>query len=89
MIVQQTLSFKSKAKKLHNSQLKELEVAIKAICESPTIGTKKRGDLSEVYVYKFKMNKMLHLLAYTWDPEKDLLTLLRLGVHKNFYRDLK
>lgn len=43
MIVQQTFSFKSKTKKLHNNQLKELEVAIKVICESPTICTKKEA----------------------------------------------
>lgn len=89
MKIQQTLSFKSKAKKLHKNQVKELEIAIKAICENPTIGTKKKGDLSEVYVYKFKMNKSLHLLAYTWSKEESLLTLLQLGVHENFYRDLK
>jgi mRNA-degrading endonuclease RelE of RelBE toxin-antitoxin system len=89
MKIQQTLSFKSKAKKLHKNQLKELEVAIKAIYENSTIGTKKKGDLSEVYVYKFKMNGSPHLLAYTWSEEESLLTLLQLGVHENFYHDLK
>ena len=89
MKIQQTLSFKSKVKKLHNNQLKELESAIKTICENPKIGIKKKGDLAEVYVHKFKMNKLLHLLAYTWDNEENLLTLLQLGVHENFYRDLK
>jgi len=89
MIIQQTLSFKSKVKKLHTNHLKELEVAIKTICDNPTLGTKKKGDLSEVYVYKFKMNKLLHLLAYTWSDKDDSLTLLQLGVHENFYRDLK
>ncbi len=89
MKVQQTLSFKSRAKKLHKNNLKELEAAIREICADPMIGTKKKGELSEVYVYKFKMNKSLHLLAYTWSPEDCLLTLLQLGVHENFYRDLK
>lgn len=89
MNIKQTLSFKSKVKKLHKNQLKELENAIKAICKDPTIGSKKKGDLAEVYVYKFKMNKLLHLLAYTWSDADDLLTLLQLGVHENFYRDLK
>lgn len=43
MIIQQTLSFKSKVKKLHNNQLKELEVAIKTICDNLTLGTKKKA----------------------------------------------
>ena len=89
MKIQQTLSFKSKTKKLHKNQIKELETAIRDICIDPLIGTKKKGDLSEVYVYKFKMNKALHLLAYSWDDQESLLTLLQLGVHENFYRDLK
>ena len=89
MRIQQTLIFKSNAKKLHKNQLKDLEFAIKTICENPLIGTKKKGDLSEVYVHKFKMNKSLHLLAYTWSEDADLLTLLQLGVHENFYQDLK
>ncbi|MBY0500580.1 MAG: type II toxin-antitoxin system RelE/ParE family toxin [Alphaproteobacteria bacterium] len=89
MKIQQTLSFKSKVKKLHQNQLKELEAVIKKICNSPRIGMRKKGDLSEVYVYKFNMGNSLHLIAYSWDDKESLLTLLQLGVHKNFYRDLK
>ncbi|MBY0273139.1 MAG: type II toxin-antitoxin system RelE/ParE family toxin [Alphaproteobacteria bacterium] len=48
-----------------------------------------KSTLQKVYLHKFKMNKSLHLLAYTWDNEENLLTLLQLGVHENFYRDLK
>ncbi len=82
MKIQQTLSFKSKTKKLHKNQLKELEVVIKTISETPTIGTKKKGDLSEVYVYKFKMNKSLYLLAYTWGHEESLLNFCNLAFMK-------
>ena len=89
MKIQQTLSFKSTAKKLHKNEVKELEAAIKAICADPMVGTKKKGDLAEVYVHKFRMNKILHLIAYTWNDENNLLTLLSIGVHENFYRDLK
>jgi mRNA-degrading endonuclease RelE of RelBE toxin-antitoxin system len=89
MKIEQTLSFKSKAKKLHKNQLNDLEKAIKEIVKDPLMGIKKKGDLVDVYVYKFKMNKTLHLLAYMWNAEEDLLTLLQLGVHENFYRDLK
>lgn len=89
MKIEQTLGFKSKTKKLSKAQFAELEMALKKICQDPSIGTKKKGDLSEVYVYKFKINKSLHLLAYTWSNEENLLTFLQLGGHENFYRDLK
>lgn len=89
MKIEQTLGFKSKIKKLDKKQRKELEDAVKKIAQDPTIGTKKKGDLASVYIYKFKMNKSLHLLAYAWSHEEDILTLLQIGVHENFYRDLK
>jgi len=72
---------------LHTSQKKELDIAITAIMANPEQGDAKAGDLSGIRVYKFKLAKQLHLLAYTCDD--NLLTLLALGSHENFYRDLK
>lgn len=59
---------------------------IRLIVEDPTVGEEKKGDLASVFVYKFKINEQLFLLAYEWDPVMRLL--LALGVHENFYRDL-
>lgn len=89
MKIEQTLGFKSRIKKLNKNQRSELEAAVKKIAQDPAIGTKKKGDLAMVYVYKFKINNSLHLLAYMWSKDESLLTLLQLGVHENFYRDLK
>jgi len=44
-------------------------------------------DLAGVFVYKFKCNDQLTLLAYEYDPKTRLLLLL--GSHENFYRNLK
>jgi len=44
-------------------------------------------DLLDVYVYKFKSQNQLMLLAYEFDPETRMLLLL--GSHENFYRELK
>jgi mRNA interferase RelE/StbE len=54
---------------------------------TPEIGEPKRGDLAGVYVYKFKTNAQLMLLAYEYDPATRMLLLL--GSHENFYRELK
>jgi len=54
---------------------------------SPKIGEEKKGDLVGVFVYKFKIHNQQMLLAYEWDPKTRLL--LALGVHENFYHDLK
>ena len=80
-------SFKKAYKKLHADQKITVNEAIRAIVKDPAIGEEKKGDLAGVFVYKFKMHHQLFLLAYEWDPS--LRLLLALGVHENFYRDLK
>ncbi len=57
--------------------------------ENPLLGEGKVGDLAGVLVYKFKINKQLALLAYTFEETTITLTLLALGQHENFYRELK
>ena len=54
-----------------------------------SLGEMKLGDLAGVQVYKFKMANQLTLLAYHVDDDIVTLTLLALGSHENFYRDLK
>jgi len=49
----------------------------------------KRGDLDFLQVYKFRMNNQLTLLAYSYEEEIITLTLLDVGSHENFYRDIK
>lgn len=85
--VSQMPAFKKAFKKLHSNQKEEVKNAIKQIIKNAELGTAKKGDLSGVYVYKFKINNHEYLLAYEWDPENRVL--LALGVHENFYRDLK
>jgi len=87
VLITQMPAFKKAYKKLHKAHKKEVDCAIRAIVINPTLGKQKRGDLSDVYVYKFKLNQQEFLLAYEWIPEERLL--LALGVHENFYRDLK
>jgi len=40
-------------------------------------------------VHKYKSNNIQYLLAYKIDHDELILTLLALGTHENFYRDLK
>lgn len=80
-------AFKRAYKKLHKQAKIKVSESIHEIVKNPEIGEKKKGDLAGVYVYKFKIHRQEILLAYTWHPRKRLL--LALGVHENFYRDLK
>ncbi len=82
----QTKKFSNVVKKLHKNQKQDLDIAVQKIIVDPKIGQQKTGDLSAVMVYKFYMVKQLMLLAYSIN--NDTVTLLALGTHENFYRDL-
>ncbi len=85
--VKQMPAFKRVYKRLHKQQIASVNQAIQTIINNPEIGQEEKGELSGVYVYKFKIDRQLYLLAYEWKPAERLLVTL--GVHENFYRDLK
>lgn len=85
--VLQSAAFSRAYKRLHKNQKADVDVAVDVIVKSPDLGEPKRGDLAGVYVYKFKSQNQLMLLAYEYDPKTRMLLLL--GSHENFYRNLK
>ena len=87
MEIRQSLEFRKAYKKLHEPVKKIVNDEIRKIVANPAIGTEKKQDLRGVYIHKFKIQQQQYLLAYAFDPKT--LTLLMLGVHENFYRDLK
>ena len=76
-IVLQTPTFRKAVKKLKPNQKKELDNAVKGLIENPTLGEKKKGNLAFLRVYKFKMNKQLTLLGYSFDDGRLILDLIR------------
>ena len=89
MQIRQTNQFEKAYKKLHKNQLKDANHAIQEIIDNPLIGILKKGDLSDVRVYKFQMVNQLTLIAYTYEEMEIILTFLAIGAHENFYRDIK
>jgi mRNA interferase RelE/StbE len=85
--VLKTSRFRKAYKKLHNLQKDRVDEAIAVIVAHPERGEAKRGDLAGVYVYKFDCIGQQFLLAYEWSPTTRILCAV--GVHENFYRDLK
>jgi hypothetical protein len=85
----QTASFRKAVKKLHANQKRDLDEAVKDVAADPGAGEAKTGDLAGIRVYKFRMVGQLTLLAYAFEGGTVTLTLLALGSHENFYRDLK
>ena len=52
------------------------------------VGGFKVGDLKGIQVYKFKMGNRQCLLAYR-QLNHEVIKLLMVGPHENFYRSLK
>ena len=89
MKLEQSGIFGRRIKKLKADEKKSLDKAIKKIILDTSVGAMKIGDLSGVQVYKYKHGVRQYLLAYRVEEKGKLLTLLALGSHENFYRDLK
>ena len=70
------------------NQCPEVNAAIRAIAADPGTGEGKKADLAGVSVYKFSVAGQQYLLAYCQEENGDIV-LLPLGVHENFYRELK
>jgi len=87
MKVIQSPSFAKRIKKFKKSHKEQLDHQIRLIIDNSQIGDEKKGDLKGVYVQKFKIDNLQYLLSYRF--KKDLLELIMIGPHENYYRDLK
>lgn len=85
-VIQSTL-FAKKVKRFHKNQKKELDKQIRKILANTKISEEKKGDLINIFVYKFNMQNTRYLLAYR--IKSNTLELITVGSHENYYRDLK
>mgnify|MGYP000654544614 CR=1 FL=1 len=81
--------FKKALNKLSDEVLTVVEDEIDKIIADPEIGEQKKGDLSYLRVHKFKVEGFEMLLGYNWREDRLELNLLNIGVHENFYLNMK
>ncbi len=88
--VLQTRRFARVYKKLTQATLiADTDAAVGAVADSPDVGERKKGDLAQLWVYKFRSQGQLYLLGYTREDTVRLIYLEAIGPHENFYRDFK
>ena len=87
--LEQTRRFARVYKKLNAPVAADVDAATAEVAKDPSIGERKKGDLADLYVYKFRSQNQLYLLGYTLDEGVRLVYLEAVGPHENFYRDLK
>jgi mRNA-degrading endonuclease RelE of RelBE toxin-antitoxin system len=89
LTVKQSNSFKKNVKKLPKQHKAILDEEVKKLINNPDLGERKKGDLDFLRVHKFKLSNQEVLLGYMYEEDEIILTLLKLGAHENFYRDIK
>lgn len=89
LTIKQANSFKKSVKKLSKQYKTILDTEIKKLLDNPELGERKKGDLYFLKVHKFKLSNHEMLLGYMYEENEIILTLLKLGSHENFYRDIK
>ena len=87
--VSQTRRFLRQYKKLNDNTAKDVDEAVIQVAKKPRIGEKKKGDLSQLWVFKFRSAGQFYLLGYSLDDGLRLIYLESIGSHENFYRDAK
>lgn len=85
----QTQRFARAYKKQHDNVAADVDSATAEVADNPSAGERKRGDLADLWVYKFRSQSQLYLLGYTVDDGIRLVYLEAVGPHENFYRDSK
>lgn len=63
--------------------------AVRGVLADPLSGEPKTGALKGVRVAKFKVGPLQLLLAYQFNARRNVVELLDVGPHENFYRDLQ
>jgi hypothetical protein len=79
-----------KAKRRLNSAAQlAVDEAVKGIVADPLFGDAKTGALKGVRVVKFKVGTLQLLLAYQFDSRQNVVEVLDVAPHENFYRGLQ
>ena len=87
--VEQSTRFGKAKRRLPPKGQLALDEEVKSILENPLLGGTKTGALKGVRVLKFKLGPLQLLLAYGFNERRNVVELLDLGPHENFYRDLE
>ena len=87
--VEQSTRFGKAKRRLPPKGQLALDEQVKKIVENPLVGEMKVGALKGVRVLKFKLGPLQLLLAYEFNERHNVVELLDVGPHENFYRDLE
>jgi mRNA-degrading endonuclease RelE of RelBE toxin-antitoxin system len=87
--VLQAPRFARSKRRLPRSAQLAVDDAVEGLLTDPLAGEPKVGALKGVRVVKFKVGAQQLLLAYQFDAKRNIIEVLDVGPHENFYRELQ
>jgi hypothetical protein len=81
--------FLKSKRRLDDAAQLAVDAEVKKVVDDPMAGEPKVGALKGVRVVKFKVGPQQYLLAYRFLLKPNVVEMLDVGVHENFYRDLQ
>jgi mRNA-degrading endonuclease RelE of RelBE toxin-antitoxin system len=89
LAVTQAPRFGKAKKRLPAAAQLPTDEAVRGILANSLSGEPKTGALRGVSVVKFKVHDLQLLLAYQFDAKRNVVGVLDVGPHENFYRDIQ
>src|ERR1700675_2045597 len=86
--VVQAPRFGRSKKRLPAAAQLQIDEAVKGLLADPLSGEPKSGALKGVRVIKFKVGPQQLLLAFQFAAKRNMIAVLDVGLHENFYREL-
>ena len=87
--VQQVPRFRKAKRRLPGTVQDAIDEQVRNLVKNPLLGEPKVGALKGVRVVKFKGGPHQYLLAYQFLAKRNVIEVLDVGVHENFYPDLE
>ena len=81
--------FGNAKKRLPPAAQLSVDEAVKGIVADPHSGEPKVGALKGVRVVKFKVGQQQLVLAHQFDARRNVIEVLDVGPHENFYKELQ
>jgi len=81
--------FNKSKRRLSPAVQTETDNQVKALLANPLSGELKHGALRHVRVVKFNADNRQFLLAYYFHAKPNMIEMLDIGVHENFYQNLE
>ena len=87
--VRAVLRFLKSKRRLSPAVQTEVDDHVKSLLREPLKGEMKQGALKGVSVLKFNAANQRYLLAYYFFSKPNVIEMLDVGVHENFYKGLE